>query len=55
MVHPQVLKNCSIDPQKYSGFAFGWGVGRTFVMKSGINIDDIRIYYQNDVRFLEQF
>lgn len=55
MVHPAVLKNGGIDPKKYSGFAFGWGVERTYMMKSGLKIDDIRILYQNDLRFLEQF
>lgn len=55
MVHPQVLKNGGIDSQKYSGFAFGWGVERTYMMKSGLKIDDIRILYSNDLRFLQQF
>lgn len=55
MVHPNVLKAGKIDPKKYSGFAFGWGVERTFMMKSGISIPDIRIIYQNDLRFLNQF
>ena len=55
MVHPAVLKNGGIDPRVYSGFAFGWGVERTYMMKSGIKIGDIRLLYGNDVRFLEQF
>ena len=55
MVHPNVLKAGKIDPKKYTGFAFGWGVERTFMMRSGIEIDDIRILYKNDLRFLEQF
>ena len=55
MVHPNVLKMGGIDPQKYSGFAFGWGVERTFMMKEGLKLDDIRILYSGDVRFLEQF
>lgn len=55
MVHPNVLKAGGLDPEVYSGFAFGWGVERTMMMKSGINIDDIRILYRNDLRFLEQF
>ena len=55
MVHPNVLKAGKIDPKKYSGFAFGWGVERTFMMKAGIKIDDIRTIYKNDLRFLEQF
>ena len=53
MVHPKVLKNGGIDPAKYTGFAFGWGIERTIAMKT--NIDDIRLLYQNDLRFLEQF
>jgi len=55
MVHPNVLKASKVDINKYNGFAFGWGVERTFMMKSGIKIDDIRILYKNDLRFLEQF
>jgi len=55
MVHPNVLKAGGINPEEYSGFAFGWGVERTYLMKSGVNINDIRIIYQNDFRFLEQF
>jgi len=55
MVHPKVLKNGGIDPKIYSGFAFGWGVERTYLMKSGLNLDDVRILYENDLRFLQQF
>jgi len=55
MVHPNVLKAGGIDPKIYSGFAFGWGVERCYLMKSGLNIDDIRLLYKNDLRFLEQF
>lgn len=55
MVHPNVLKAGHIDPTKYSGFAFGWGVERTFMMKSGLKIDDVRQLYSTDLRFLEQF
>mgnify|MGYP001563858342 FL=1 len=55
MVHPNVLKAGGIDPEKYNGFAFGWGVERTMMMRSGINIDDIRTLYKNDLRFLSQF
>jgi len=55
MVHPNVLKAGKIDPDKYSGFAFGWGVERTYMMKSGTKIDDIRLLYGNDIRFLNQF
>ena len=53
MVHPEVLSNCGIDPEVYSGFAFGIGVERTAMGRYGI--DDIRLLYENDVRFLEQF
>jgi len=55
MVHPKVLENGNIDPQEYSGLAFGWGVERTYLMRSGVNIPDIRMIYKNDVRFLKQF
>ena len=53
MVHPNVLRGCEIDPDEYSGFAFGIGLER-IVMKR-FNIDDMRILYENDVRFLSQF
>ncbi len=53
MVHPNVLSNCNIDPNKYSGFAFGMGIERPAMMKYGIN--DIRLFGENDVRFLKQF
>ena len=53
MVHPKVLKTGGIDSDKFTGFAFGWGIERTLAMK--INIPDIRMLYQNDLRFLEQF
>ena len=55
MVHPKVLENGGIDPKGYSGFAFGWGVERTYLMRSGVNIPDIRLIYKNDIRFLRQF
>lgn len=55
MVHPNVLKAGNIDPAKYSGFAFGWGVERTYMMKSGLKIDDIRTLYSADLRYLRQF
>ena len=53
MVHPYVLSNCGIDPEKYSGFAFGMGVERIAMKYYGI--DDMRLLYENDTRFLEQF
>lgn len=55
MVHPNVLKAGKIDTSKYTGFAFGWGVERTYMMKSGVKIDDLRLLYSNDIRFLNQF
>ena len=53
MVHPNVLTNCHIDPNKYTGFAFGMGIERPAMLKYGIN--DIRLFSENDVRFLKQF
>lgn len=53
MVHPDVLTAGGIDPEKYSGFAFGMGLERIVMIKYGI--DDIRLLYENDVRFLKQF
>jgi len=55
MVHPNVLKAGNVDPNKYTGFAFGWGVERVLMMKDGIQIDDLRILYNNDLDFLRQF
>lgn len=55
MVHPNVLKAGKIDPAKYRGLAFGWGIERCFMMKAGVKLDDIRLIYQNDLRFVEQF
>lgn len=54
MVHPNVLSNCGIDPKIYSGFAFGWGVERTYMMKSGLSVPDIRLLYSSDLRVLKQ-
>ena len=53
MVHPNVLRGCGIDPDVYSGFAFGLGIERIVMRK--YNIDDMRLLYENDVRFLSQF
>ena len=53
MVDPNVLKNCKIDPKKYSGFAFGMGIERMAMLL--YQIGDIRMFYENDKRFLEQF
>lgn len=55
MVHPTVLKNGRINPKLYSGFAFGWGVERVLMMKSGLKIPDLRLLYSADLRFLKQF
>lgn len=55
MVHPNVLKAGGIDPNIYTGFAFGWGIERTYTLKEGLNIDDIRLLYSADLRFLRQF
>lgn len=53
MVDPAVLENCNIDPKKYSGFAFGMGIERITMLKYQIN--DLRLFFENDVRFLKQF
>ena len=53
MVHPKVLKAVGYDTDKYTGFAFGIGVERIAMLKNGI--DDIRLFYNNDIRFLGQF
>lgn len=55
MVHPNVLKAGGFNPDIYTGFAFGWGVERTYTLKEGLNIDDIRLLYSGDLKFLEQF
>jgi len=53
MVDPQVLENCKIDSKKYSGFAFGMGIERITMLKYQVN--DLRLFFENDVRFLQQF
>jgi phenylalanyl-tRNA synthetase alpha chain len=53
MVHPNVLRNCGIDPDIYSGFAFGMGIERIAMMR--YTIKDLRLYFENDMRFLKQF
>ena len=53
MVDPNVLKNVGIDPEIYTGFAFGMGVERLAMLKYAIN--DIRLFFNNDTRFLDQF
>ena len=53
MVDPNVLSNCNIDPEKFSGYAFGIGIERIAMLL--YQIDDIRLFFENDIRFLEQF
>ena len=53
MVDPQVLENCGIDSKKYSGFAFGMGIERITMLK--YRVKDLRLFFENDVRFLKQF
>ena len=53
MVDPAVLTNCKIDAEVYSGFAFGMGIERITMLKYGVN--DLRLFSENDVRFLSQF
>ena len=53
VVHPDVLRNGGIDPEKYSGFAFGMGLDRLAMLKYGVN--DLRLFFENDLRFLAQF
>jgi phenylalanyl-tRNA synthetase alpha chain len=53
MVHPRVMEQGGIDPARYTGFAFGVGVDRLVMLRHGIN--DIRFFYNNDLRFLSQF
>ena len=53
VVHPGVLRNVGIDPEKYSGFAFGMGLDRLAMLKYGV--EDLRLFFENDLKFLEQF
>ena len=53
MVHPQVLRTVGYDPEEWTGWAFGMGVERVAMLRYGI--DDIRLFFENDLRFLEQF
>jgi phenylalanyl-tRNA synthetase alpha chain len=53
MVHPNVLKNCDIDPEEFTGFAFGMGIERITMLRYSIN--DLRLFSENDIRFLKQF
>ncbi|HUQ27869.1 MAG TPA: phenylalanine--tRNA ligase subunit alpha, partial [Usitatibacter sp.] len=53
VVHPDVLRNGNIDPEVYSGFAFGMGLDRLAMLKYGV--DDLRLFFENDLKFLAQF
>jgi len=53
MVHPNVLRNVGIDPERYTGYAFGMGIERLAMLRYSVN--DIRLYFENDLRFLRQF
>ena len=53
MVHPVVLRHGGVDPEQYSGFAFGMGIERLAMLRYGVN--DLRMFFENDVRFLSQF
>jgi phenylalanyl-tRNA synthetase alpha chain len=53
MVHPNVLRNAGVDPSVFSGYAFGMGVERLTMLRYGV--DDLRSFFENDLRFLEQF
>lgn len=53
MVHPNVLKNSGVDPSEYNGFAFGCGIERLIMLRN--QVDDLRLFFDNDLRFLEQF
>lgn len=55
MVHPNVLRAGGLDPEVYTGFAFGWGIERTYTLRPGLHIDDIRMLYNGDLQLLEQF
>ncbi len=53
MVDPAVLDNCNVDSKKHTGFAFGMGIERIAMLKYGVK--DLRLFFENDVRFLKQF
>jgi phenylalanyl-tRNA synthetase alpha chain len=53
VVHPNVLRNVGIDPERYTGYAFGMGIERLAMLR--YNVNDIRLYFENDLRFLRQF
>jgi phenylalanyl-tRNA synthetase alpha chain len=53
MVHPEVFRKSGVDAEKYTGYAFGLGVERMAMLRYGVN--DLRLYFENDLRFLQQF
>ena len=53
IVHPKVFESVGIDPERYTGYAFGMGVERMAMLRYGV--DDLRLFFNNDLRFLEQF
>ena len=53
MVHPNVLRHGNVDPERFQGFAFGMGIDRLAMLRYGV--DDLRLFFQNDLRFLRQF
>jgi phenylalanyl-tRNA synthetase alpha chain len=53
MVHPNVLENAGIDPEEYTGYAFGMGIERLAMLRYGVK--DLRTFFENDLRFLRQF
>ena len=53
VVHPNVLRNCGLDPERWSGYAFGMGIERFSMLRYDVN--DLRLYFENDLRFLSQF
>jgi phenylalanyl-tRNA synthetase alpha chain len=53
MVHPNVLAACDVDPERYSGYAFGMGIDRLAMLRYGVT--DLRLFFENDLRFLRQF
>jgi len=53
MVDPKVLSNCNIDPEVYTGYAWGMGIERIAMLR--YKVDDIRLFFENDVRFIRQF
>ena len=53
MVHPNVFKSCNIDPEEFTGFAFGMGIERVTMLRYQVN--DLRLFSENDIRFLKQF